>query len=47
MMPLLYHWFGAEAHSIADEELTRQQEAIDAHRAAEFEMRNLREECDE
>lgn len=47
MMPLLYHWFGSEAHAIADAEMTRQQEAIDAQRMDEFVMRNMTEAMDE
>lgn len=46
-IPLLYHWFGRDASSVAIHERERQQRAIDERLAAEFEMRNLHEDCDE
>ena len=46
-LPLLYHWFGSDAHDVADRERERQQRAIDERRLAEFEMRNLPEVVDE
>lgn len=45
--PLLYHWLGAGARDAADRERERQQEAIDAQRIVEFELRHLPEVIDE
>lgn len=46
-LPKLYHWLGSSASDAAREYRELIQRDIDERRAAEFEVRNLREECDE